>query len=619
MSTYNAERMLKPAYFRIAPLKSGRGKRPVTVIGFDTEQDTDTGAPMLFQFSMVGEPSDVSLRVVADKPHAAIDVLMRYIDEECRSKAVDYLIVGFNLQYEWTQLFGDLPINPDTGTSIATDDEFVLAIEHTRPNGDREDYTITVANNSRYFATILRDKSHRRIKLIDARAFYTTSLDGAAAMLGLPRKLAMDNKRFTRADLDNEHFLEYARQDAYITRRIGEAIVSMHDDFDVRQTVTAPHFASSVFRRHFLQSEITLPPPDLEQAGLYAYHGGKNGYYLDGPKHLAGVYAFDIVSAYPEAMRALPDIEHSEWRYVTAYEPGQHALWKVSGAYRCCRYRAIMKHENQWHETGPISDTWTTGYELDAAVRRGEIDITDCEGWILEGPPGGPLTRYVDHFFAMKKTATGAARVAAKLFLNSLYGKFFQKVPLGTVGWYDLSEDIAITDVVYRETDPTQMFDYQAGGLYHPPIAALITGFVRAKVHDLEHKYRAVMTSTDGFFAIDKPDPDDLGADLGALTAERGDLSIWRERLYAHTVKGGHDPCGNAACDRPHTKYALHGFRATLAQLRRIPLSVGAYSYTAQQVITTKLATKAYRGLRFRAGTFAQLTFTLVIAPNAPP
>lgn len=602
--------MLKPAYFRIAPLRRGRSKRPVTVIGFDSEQDTRTGAPMLFQFNRAGGPEMGDLRVVPDTRYAGIDTFMRYLDETTRSKQTDYLVVGFNNQYEWSQLFGDLPDNPDTGRSIGADDEFVLEIEHHRDDGHREDYTWKVANNSRYFATILRDRSHRRIRFIDARAFFTTSLNGAADMLGLPRKIAMDDKRFTRDDLTNEHFLEYARQDAYITRRIGEAIVALHDEFDVTQTVTAPHFASSVFRRHFLSGEIPLPPLDLEQAGLYAYHGGKNGYYLGGPKHLSNVYAYDITSAYPEAMRALPDIEQATWHYQDRYIAGVHGLWRISGEYRCCKYRGLMEHANAWHVSGPIANAWVTSYELDAVMDRGEIDLTSCEGWTFEGPSGGPLTAYVDRFFAMKRTATGAARTAAKLFLNSLYGKFFQKVPLGTVGWYDLSDALDVQDIVYRETDPTQDYDYQVGGLYHPPIAALITGFVRAKIHRLEHKYQSVMTSTDGFFAILPPDPDDIGSDLGQLTAEHGDLSIWRERLYDFR------PSAVGA----KAKYALHGFRGDIDALRRIPLTVGAYAYTAQQVITTKLASKRYRGNRYRAGAFATLEFTLDLAQaNAPP
>lgn len=606
---YDAERMYKPPHFKIAPLVRGRGERKVCVIGFDSEQDTTTGEPMLFQFSRIGGEPDVELRVIQD-PKRALDVFIRYLDETCRSHGTEYLVFGFNLSYEWTQLYGALPDDPETGRSIAAEDEFVLKIEHTRAGGERIDYELTVANKSRYFATLLCPSTKRRVRILDARAFYTTSLDGAAAMLDLPRKLDMVSKRFTRADLTNELFLKYARQDAYITRRVGEAIVSMHEDFDVPTTVTAPHFASCVFRRHFLQTEIPLPSEPLEQAGLYAYHGGKNGYYLDGPKHMSGVYAYDITSAYPEAMRQLPDPERATWEYVEQYEPGAHALWNVTALYRSCKYRGIMEHGNAWQSSGAIADQWTTSYELDEAIAQGEITSVTATGWVMRGPSGGPLVRYVDTFFAMKRTATGAARVAAKLFLNSLYGKFFQKQPLGDVGYYDLTDTLDLQSVEWNKRNTEGDFDYQVGGLYHPPIAALITGFVRAKIHRLEHRYGSLMTSTDGFFAIRPPEPGDIGTDLGALTVERGDLSIWRERLYHF-----------APADGGKAKYALHGFRGTIDELLRIPLSHGAYSYRAQQVITTKLAGRAYRGTTYRAGVFAQLTFTLDLTAdaNAPP
>jgi DNA polymerase family B len=606
---YIAERMYKPPHFRIAPLVRGRGKRKVVVIGWDSEQDTETGHPMLFQFSRLGERDDVELRVIPEDPRKALDVFITYVDLTCRQKATEYLIFGFNLSYEWTQLFGHLPINPDTGRPIGAEDEFGLHIEHRRDNGEVTIYDINVANNSRYFATIFQPSTKRRIRILDARAFYTTSLDGAAAMLDLPRKLDMASKRFTRADLDNPLFLEYARQDAYITRRVGEAIVSMHEDFDVPTTITAPHFASCVFRRHFLTAQIPLPSSELEQAGLYAYHGGKNGYYLAEPKHMTNVYAYDITSAYPEAMRQLPDPEQATWEYVESYEPGVHALWNVTGLYRSCKYRGLMRHENAWHDTGAITDAWVTSYELDAAIAEGELSDVTCHGWVMRGPTGqGPLVRYVDRFFDMKRTSTGAARVAAKLFLNSLYGKFFQKVPLGDVGSYDIDETGDVTHVEYNKHNTQGDFDYQAGGLYHPPIAALITGFVRAKMHHLEHRYGSLMTSTDGLFAIHPPEDGDIGDDLGLLTVERGDLSIWRERLYDFTPRNG-----------GKSKYALHGFRGNVDDLRRIPLTPGAYSYKAQQVITTKLAGRAYRGERYGPGTFATMTFVLDLTMTEGP
>src|SRR4029077_10298162 len=90
----------------------------------------------------------------------------------------------------------------------------------------------------------------------------------------------------------------------------------------------------------------------------------------------------------------------------------------------------------------------------------------------------------------------------------------------------------------------------------------------------------SVMTSTDGFFAMRPPDPDDIGTGLGDLTVERGNLMIWRERLYAF------DP----ASGKPG-KYALHGFRGDVDALRRIPLTPGSYSYKAQQMVTLRLST----------------------------
>lgn len=601
MSTYNADRIEKPRHFQISPLKRGRGKRQAVVIGFDSEQDTSTAEPMLYQFSVTGDADNVDLVPVDTDRHAPLDAFMSWVHRSCTRKDAEYIIFGFNLKYEFTQVFGNLP---DDLNSLG-EYEFNYRLE----NGSGllvARYIIRVMSDKRYGVVITNEATHRRVRVVDAAAFYPgESLDSLSRMLDVGRKVEVETKRFTRRDMDNPLFLTYARQDAYLTRRIGEYIIDLHETYDVPTCITAPHFAARVFRRHFLRETIPLPDPDLEQAGLYSYHGGKNGYYLPGPRHLSNVYSFDITSAYPEAMKQLPNIETAQWEWRPSYSPGMHGIVHVRARYTSCRYRGLMRHENAWHESGTI-EGWTTTYELDAAIAHGECEIIDASGWYMIGEPGGPLTEYVDRFFAQKRTATGAARNAAKLFLNSLYGKFFQKVPLGIVGYYDAETLDELGNVRYVETDPSQEFDYQAGGLYHPPIASLITGFVRAKIHRLEHKYRAVMTSTDGFFALDAPDPDDIGKDLGKLTVERGDLSIWRERLYDF---------------KPHNaesknKYALHGFRGNVSELRKIPLAFGEYVYHAQQVITNKLALKSFRGVRFRPGTFADLTFTLVLSED---
>lgn len=601
MSTYTHDRIEKPPHFSISPLKKGRGKRKVHVIGFDSEQDTQAHRPMLFQFSRDGDETNADLRRIPPRRNSALDVFMSHLYDYCTRKDTEYVYVGFNLKYEFTQLFGELP------PELMCLDEYEFRYELRDVSDNlRASYIVRAFADKRYGVVFTNERTHRRARLIDAAAFFPNeSLNSLSEMLGIGRKEVVANKQFTLRDLESPAFLKYARQDAWLTRKIGEYVMDMHETYDVPTCITAPHFAARVFRRHFLHTEIPLPDPELEQAGLYSYHGGKNGYYLGGPKSLANVYAYDITSAYPEAMRALPNVERSEWHWAEKYEPGAHALWLVSGHYRSCKYRGLMRHENAWHQTGEINESWTTSYELDAAIAEGEIDVTRCVGWIMRGPSGGPLTEYVDRFFEQKRTAIGAARNAAKLFLNSLYGKFFQKVPLGVVGYYDadnLDDDGQVTLV---QSDPSAMFDYQAGGLYHPPIASLITGFVRAKIHRLEHKYNAIMTSTDGFFALRKPDPADIGKHLGGLTVERGHLNIWRERLYDFIPKDG-----------GKSKYALHGFRGKLDELRRIPIRAGKFEYYATQVITNKLSLKTFLGrnnerISFKPGTFAELAFTL--------
>lgn len=593
MATYVASRIEKPKHFRLAPLRRGRGRRSVHVIGFDSE--AENGEPFLFQFSRVGTEKDVDLRVIPRRRYAALDTFMTYIHDYCTRKDTEYIIVGWNLRYEFTQVFGDLP------TDLNSQDEYEFT--YTLRNASDlplAKFSVHVMAAKRYAVVITNLATKRRVRFMDGAAYYVTSLDNAAAMLGIGRKIEIASKRFTRADLDNETFRAYARQDAWLTRKIGEEIVSLHETYDVPTCITAPHFAARVFRRQFLTREIPLPSEDVEQAGLSSYHGGKNGYYLDGPAQLDNIYAFDITSAYPEAMRQLPDPTLASWDRVSAYTPRRHAIYRINGYYQPCQWRGIMQHHNAWHNAGQIEDTWITSYELDEAIAQGEFTLTSCEGWEMHGPLDGPLVAYVDRFFSEKRTTTGARRAAAKLFLNSLYGKFFQKIPLGTVGYWDAETLDDNGFVRFVESNPSQEFDWQAGGLYHPPIASLITGFVRAKIHRLEHRYDAIMTSTDGFFARKPAIPNDLGSDLGLLTVEHGTLRIWRERLYHFLPSNGSAP-----------KYALHGFRGTVDELLAIPLARGAYEYEATQVITNKLATLAYRGTSYRPGTFARLRYTL--------
>lgn len=549
--------------------------------------------------------------------------IIDYIADHCTRKDVEYVVFGFNLQYEWTQIFHDVP------HELKIAPEFDVTLKTGKLNVAR----IRATNDKRYMATLELGGTKRRVKLIDAMAYFPMSLDKAAQIIEAGKKLPKP-KEFSRKASHTPEFVAYASQDAILTQKLGEYIIDLHEQYDVPLCMSAPHFAARVFRRQYLRSEIPLATGALEQLGLDTYHGGKNGYYLPKPSLLKSIWHYDIRSAYPEAMAQLPDIETGRWEAHDAYVAGSHSIWRATVTVRPCEYGAIQcrgGHYRRGNRSGcdkgckaalrddstnvrrnPVDhDTATftiyaTGYELDAAIARNEVTIIDASGWVLRGDSGGPLARYVETFYRMKRFAKNATeRTAAKLFLNSLYGKFFQKVPLGNVTGFDIdSMEMVITD-------PTQEFDYEAGGLYHPPIASLITGYVRAKIHTLEHRYHAIMTSTDGFFAYEPPDMSMIGEELGQLSVEQGNLRIWRERLYVFTprIKG------------PLT-YALHGFRANVDTLLKMPLTAGLrFEYAATAMITLKMSTRTYgKGSarkRYEPGEFVELPFD-VLLPQLP-
>lgn len=618
MAVYASARIRKPPYFRLAPLTRGRTDRPAYVIGFDSE--AERGKPFLFQFAHPNgrcpiHAVDCDVLDVGTEKHAGMWTLVDYIADHCTRKDVEYIVFGFNLQYEWTQLFHDVP------HELKIADDFDVTLQTGKLNTAR----IRATNNKRFMATVEMGGTKRRVKLIDAMAGWVgaghVSLDAAAKIIGVGSKLPKPPE-FSRKAARTPAFIAYAKQDAILTQKLGEYIAELHVTYDVPTCISAPHFAARVFRRRYLTQEIPAPPDVLEQYGLDSYHGGKNGFYLLKPALLKDIWHYDIRSAYPEAMRQLPNIETSTWEAADKYEPNAHAIWEISGTVVRCKYRAAMHHDARWL-SGRFDKVRITSYELDAALKLGEIKITRCVGWVMRGEPGGPLVKYVDEFYAQKRYAKNdTGKAAAKLFLNSLYGKFFQKTPLGNVTGWDIDTNEMVT------TDPEQDYDYEAGGLYHPPIASLITGYVRAKIHGLEHRYKAVMTSTDGFFAYEPPDETMLGSELGMLSAEIGSLRIWRERLYVFTPrKIVHEKDCPANCSKTHETYALHGFRGKLDQLKQMPLSAGiAFHYAAQAMITLKMSTRTYlcddakctKRHKYQPGEFVGLPFDVLLTARPP-
>lgn len=563
MSTLRVSQIEKPARFEIAPMRRGRGQRRPVVIGFDTESDKHR--PFLLTWAVAGEAEqNVYLGGLDGTRLACLHAFMDRI-ATLRDRSCEYVVFAYNLRYELTRLFGDLAtVSPDYAEMVR---EPSFEFEYHGPAlrgqtavlpGVRR-FSIAVLNEPRRVGITIRDlASGRVIRVVDAAQFYKGGLDAVGNGLGLGGK-APDpwRGRFTRDLLTVPAFMEYARRDAWLTAEIGQAIVSLQREFDVPQCWSGAQLAGRIFRRGFLQTNIPLGSADVEAAGLAAMHGGKLRYHMEGPQRVEGVWHYDMTSAYAAAMMALPDPTKSQWRYATSYEPGSHALWRIDfGRLVSCRYGSIQASDGTWSGSSFLSQIWLTSYELDALLELGEVNVSHVEGYVMEGPSGGPLAEYVHDFFERKRGAVGAYREAMKLLLTALSGKFAQRNPVDGPGY---------VPVVGEEDGPPEG-QWRAGGLYAPHLYALITGWVRARVHRFEHKYKALLTSVDGFVAMLPPDPADIGTGLGELRASHGTLTAWRSRLYLFQRDNG------------ELSAALHGFPGTVDDLLRLPLAAGCHS-----------------------------------------
>lgn len=148
--------------------------------------------------------------------------------------------------------------------------------------------------------------------------------------------------------------------------------------------------------------------------------------------------------------------------------------------------------------------------------------------------------------------------------MNSLYGKTIQAVELVNEDTKDSDYETEIDaegKLHVKRVNKT----FRAGGLFNPFIATLITGKVRAMIHTLEHKFKALHTATDSIKTL--LPVTGCSNELGGYKHEvTGTCLLFRNKLYLHFAKDyshcSHDPKevkifhhGQHLC-----KFALHGF-----------------------------------------------------------
>lgn len=492
------------------------------------------------------------------------------------------------------------------------------------------------------FCTIERKtrSHHTSITLVDSYSFYRGSLLSAGAIFcpslpKLARPSDIGEVRITKRDTKK---IEYAMRDAEVAYHIGKGVDKIHQEFDIKQSVSVADMSAKIFKRKFLTYTIPQPEMDVVHAAMQSYHGGKNGLNAEPGWHL-GVTSIDISSAYSESMAGMPSFEHEKlyknYRKAkgSVNEVPRYGVYCISGSVKDCIYPCLFGHDFK-PLSGSFMDVWVQGYDLNEALRSGEVRLKKIRGhyYDAERDHGAPALRaYCDTFYERKQTEQDKAlRYMYKTCLNSLYGKFIQTRKRNLTSYVDIDSG--------EET--AQASELIAGGMFHPFIASAITAQPRARIHRLEHKWSALHTATDSVFTQKKVEARTGKANfdlypgtkrLGCLEFEcSGDLLLIRNKCYIiyideaefqKMLKGVKTPeakkklefdipKSKAFAGKRLRKWAMHGFQGTMFDLERLAAS-GKRTYTYKHANRLKESVK--RGLQ--VNDFIQRTGTLRVGP----
>lgn len=194
--------------------------------------------------------------------------------------------------------------------------------------------------------------------------------------------------------------------------------------------------AAALLKREHVKNAQTVCPDGPAEAARYAYAGGRFEVLKFG--HVkAPAWEYDINSAYPTALRHVPDLTIGEWRYVEG-DPGAHpfAIYHVE-------YKGndptipgpLFRRDPNGTICYPLRLTgWYWAPEMGSTreyCKRGHGTYKVLGAWVYDYPVHDKPFAFIDRLYRMrqvfKKNGDGA-HVGIKLGLNSLYGKLAQQV-----------------------------------------------------------------------------------------------------------------------------------------------------------------------------------------------
>ena len=199
--------------------------------------------------------------------------------------------------------------------------------------------------------------------------------------------------------------------------------------------------AAALLMREHIKAAKANVPKDVAKAARHAYAGGRFEVIRYG--HVdAPAYEYDVNSAYPAALREVPNLALGHWEHVEG-DPGlqpfalYHLSYKANPGADMSVPGPLFRRDPNGTICYPGLVTgwyWSPEAETARAYEKlgyGTVDVLDA--WVFHSTSDVKPFAFIDALYLKRKElkANGdGAQVGIKLALNSLYGKLAQQV-----GW----------------------------------------------------------------------------------------------------------------------------------------------------------------------------------------
>lgn len=298
--------------------------------------------------------------------------------------------------------------------------------------------------------------------------------------------------QFTNAKEYRERLLEYALVDAHRCKQLGEIIVKGINNFvNTRNFNSSASISEYYFRSH----DVHIPKltQDIFKKFMATYYGGR--FEITRKGWVPNVSMFDIKSAYPYAMTELPILSKNP-RTRSVWQPTESGLfgaYLINAKIPTDMYLSPLPVRNGLVKfpTGNFSDYWVDKLTLELLEEIG-IKYHVIKGIEISDPNADfRLKPLVLELFNIKENKKNpeVVRQAAKIILNSLYGKFMQ-----------LNDDTILEEIEelndLDEVGPQGLFnignkmfarihnnDFNTGKMFAPQYGAFITAHTRNLIY----------------------------------------------------------------------------------------------------------------------------------------